>query len=108
MSAPTMAAPRPNSAARARLPDRRIFSMDCSILARQDVQNTRPFRWWYSLSAGRLQVLQAGPLCPPENSARSNWRLAVALGSDPELAGPRGDMLTLIAEGKGGGKVYQG
>src|SRR5579863_2737299 len=97
MSAPATAAPSPNSAARARLPDWRNFSMDCSILARQDVQNTRPFKWWYSLSAGCLQVLQAGPLCPPENSARSNWR-AVGLGSDPGLAGPGGDMVTLIAD----------
>jgi hypothetical protein len=78
--------------------------MDCSILARQDVQKTRPFKWWYSLSVGRLQVLQAGPLCPPENSARSNWRLALGLGSDPGLAGPRGDMVTLIAEGEGCGQ----
>ena len=82
--------------------------MDTSIFARQDVQNTRPFRWWYSLSAGRLQVLQAGPLCPPENSARSNWRVAVELGSDPGLVGPKDDMITLIAEGADGGKVYQG
>src|SRR5579863_4332335 len=97
MSDPRIAAPRPKSAARARLPDFRSFSMDCSIFARQDVQNTRPFRWWYSCSAGRLQVLQAGPLCPPENSARSNWR-SVGLGSDPGLAGPGGDMVTLIAD----------
>src|ERR1700747_2563292 len=99
MSAPATAAPSPKSAARARLPDWRNLSMDCSIFARQDVQNTRPFKWWYSFSAGRLQVLQAGPVCPPENSARSNWRLVLGSGSDPELAGPGGDMVTLIADG---------
>jgi hypothetical protein len=33
--------------------------------------------------------------------------LALGLGSDPGLAGPEGDMLTLIAEGTGWGQGLQ-
>src|SRR6266849_5602181 len=109
MSAPTIAAPKPNNAARGKLPDCRNFSMARSICARQAEQNTRPFNWWYSVSAGCLQVLQVGPLCPPAYSARSNCSSPpLPPGSDPGLLGPSEDMDTLIADASNLNKAHQG